>query len=276
MGFSTGSTTTIEGGTVNATGRFGVAAAGNSIVYTQTAGTITVCMIGNASATLGSFDLGTSLGSTISMSGGTIVVQLAATAIDYRDQAGSGIVGVTGGTLQLGNAASGAAKTFNLRGVLPNVVVTNTSAGHSGVMSTTLVNFNNIGLNVTVATGATFNIGNVIFLMAGQTMTNNGTLTANGASSNFVWFRQRRGSTDLYRHRCYYGGDYQPERAKPRWRYSHLHELGDRQSSQHLRGRHYQLEQAHPWQWRSDDRGRSTRCGSPYAGGQRFRRAAGI
>ena len=67
---------------------------------------------------------------------------------------------MTGGTLQLGNAASGAAKTFNLRGVLPNVVVTNTSASHTATMSTTLVNYNNIALNVTINSGATFNIGN--------------------------------------------------------------------------------------------------------------------
>ncbi len=194
MGFSTGCTVVVAGGAVNTTGRFGVAAAGNAISYTQTGGTITVCTIGNASATLGSFDLGTSLTSTIAISGGTIVTQLNATAIDYRNQAGSGIVGVTGGTLQLGNAASGAAKTFNLRGVLPNLVVTNISAGHTGTMSTTLVNFNNIGLNVTIHAGTTFNIGNVLYLMAGNTLTNNGTLTASGASSNFVWYDNGEGT----------------------------------------------------------------------------------
>ncbi len=188
MGLVTGSTALVEGGAVNAAGRFGVAAAGNTITYTQTGGTVTVCTIGNASATLGSFDLGTSVNSNITISGGTIVTQLLATAIDYRNQAGGGIAGLTGGTLQLGNAASGAAKNFNLRGVLPNLVITNTSANHTGTMSTTLVNFNNISLNVTINTGATFNIGNTTFLMAGTTMTNNGTLTTSGASSNFVWF----------------------------------------------------------------------------------------
>ena len=136
MGFNTGSTTIVEGGAVNATGRFAVAAAGNAITYTQTGGTITVCTIGNASATLGSFDLGTAVTSSISMTGGTIVTQLAATAIDYRAQSGGGPAGITGGTLQFGNAASGAAKTFNVRGVVPNVVVTNTSANHTANMST--------------------------------------------------------------------------------------------------------------------------------------------
>lgn len=188
MGFATGSTVVIEGGAVNVTGRFGVAASANTVSYTQSGGVITVCTIGNASATLGSFDLGTSLASTISLSGGTIVAQLAATAIDYRNQAGGGSAGVTGATLQLGNAASGAAKTFNLRGVLPNVTVTNTSAGHTAVMSTTLVNYNNFALSIAISPTATFNAGNTTFLMAGSSLLNNGTLTANGASSNFVWF----------------------------------------------------------------------------------------
>lgn len=188
MALAAASNTLVEGGAINAAGRFGVGAAATAITYTQTGGTITVCTVGNASGTLGSFDLGTALGSSISISGGTIITQLAATTIDYRHQAGSGFAGVTGGTLQLGNAASGAAKTFNLRGVLPNVVVTNTSAGHTGQMSTTVVNYNNIARNVTINPTATFNSGNGVFLMAGGSLVNNGTLTANGASSNFVWF----------------------------------------------------------------------------------------
>src|SRR6185295_15398299 len=131
-------------------------------------GTITVNTIGNASATLGSFDLGTGVGSNITISGGTIVTQINATAIDYRNQAGAGIPGLTGGTLQLGNAASGAAKTFNLRGVLPNVLVTNTSANHTAAMSTTLVNYNNISRSITISSGTTFNFGNVLFLFDGS------------------------------------------------------------------------------------------------------------
>jgi hypothetical protein len=189
MGFSTGSTITVEGGAVNGTSRFGVAAAGNSITYTQTAGTITVNTIGNASATLGSFDLGTSTASTISMTGGTVVTQINATAIDYRMQSAGGPASITGGTLQLGNAASGAAKTFIIRGVAPNVVITNTSANHTGAYGTTLVNFNNSTLNETINSGTTFNIGNTTLLFFGTTLTNNGTLTANGVSSNFVWDR---------------------------------------------------------------------------------------
>jgi uncharacterized repeat protein (TIGR01451 family) len=188
MGFATGSTTIVAGGAVNSVSRFGVAAAANVITYSQSGGTITVGTISNTSATLGSFDVGTSVNSVVAISGGTIVVVINATSIDYRHQAGNGITGVTGGTLQLGSAASGVAKTFNLRGVLPNVHVTNTSANHAAMMSTTLVNFNNIGLNITIDPGATFLIGNTTFLMGGPTLTNNGVFNGSGASSSLVFF----------------------------------------------------------------------------------------
>jgi uncharacterized repeat protein (TIGR01451 family) len=191
LGFSTGSTVIVDGGAINSTGRFGVAASSNAISYTQSAGTVTVNTIGNTSTTLGSFDMGTSTGSSINLTGGTIVPQLAASAIDYRNQAGNGVL--TGGTLQMGNAASGAAKSFNIRGVVPNLVVTGTSANHTATFSTTLVNYNNATLNITTNPGATFNTGNVLLLVLGTTITNNGTLTANGANSNLIWLDNGQG-----------------------------------------------------------------------------------
>lgn len=191
MGFSAGANILVEGGAINSTGRFGVAASGNAITYSQTGGTITVCTVGNTSITLGSFDLGTGTGTT-SITGGTIVIQLASTAAsgprDFRNQSGlTGTTTVTAGTVQFGNAASGAAKAFSAAGVFPNVLVDNTSAGHSVTLLAPAV-FNNVTRSITISTGATFNIGNNVFLMNGTTLTNNGTLTANGASSNFVWF----------------------------------------------------------------------------------------
>jgi len=192
MGFSAGSVIIIEGGAVNTTGRFGVAAAANAISYTQSGGTVTVCTVGNASTTLASFDLGTSLSSTIAVSGGTIVCQLASTAAsgprDYRNQAGGGLLGVPGGVLQMGNASSGAAKSFTIRGVVPSLVISNASAGHSVAWDITLANYNNLCGNITINSGCTLNCGNVVFLFNGTVLTNNGTLTHNGASSNFVFF----------------------------------------------------------------------------------------
>ncbi len=189
MGFAANSTIIVEGGAVNATGKFGVTAAANVINYTQSAGTITVCTIGNATSNLGSFDVGTSASSTVNISGGAIIVPLASTAatpIDYRMQSGAGPDSVTGGTLQLGTAASGAAKTFNLRGVLPTTTLTNTSANHNATMGT-IATYNHAAIgNVTVG-GGTFNMGTSFFLMFGPTFTNNGTLTGNGAGTRFFF-----------------------------------------------------------------------------------------
>jgi hypothetical protein len=198
MGFNTGSLITVEGGAINATGRFGVAAATNAITYNQTNGTITVCTIGNASSTLASFDLGTAAGSVVNISNGTIIVQInntSGTPRDYRHQAGlTGITTVTGGTLQLGNAASGAAKAFNIAGVVPNLVIDNSSAGHSATFGTPVA-FNNISLNITINTGNTLSIGSNIFLFNGTSIINNGTLTANLAASRFITFRAGASAT---------------------------------------------------------------------------------
>src|SRR6185295_16687877 len=137
------------------TGRFGVTASGNAITYNQSAGTITVCTIGNASTTLGSFDLGTGVGTT-NITNGTIIVQLASTAAsgprDFRNQSGlTGTTTVTGGPVQLGNAASGAAKAFSIDGFFPDLVISNTSAGHSATFLAPAV-FNNVTRSITIET----------------------------------------------------------------------------------------------------------------------------
>ncbi|WP_386066036.1 beta strand repeat-containing protein [Tahibacter sp. UC22_41] len=192
MGFSAGANITVDGGTVNAAGRFGVAAAANAISYTQSGGTITVSTSGNTSTTLASFDLGQSTGSAIAVSGGTVVVQLANTGgsgpRDYRNQAGGGVAGITGGTVQFGNAASGTAKAFSAAGVFPNVIVNTASGNHSVTMLAPAV-YNNLIGNLTINTGGTFSTGTAAFLFYGDTITNNGTLNSSGAGTQFIVFR---------------------------------------------------------------------------------------
>ncbi|MBL7727625.1 MAG: fibronectin type III domain-containing protein, partial [Dinghuibacter sp.] len=201
MGFATGSNIIVEGGFVNATGRFGVSAATNIITYTQTAGTITVNTIGHTSTTLAGFDLGTLAASNISISGGTVIVQIASTAAsgprDYRMQAGQGLNSFTGGTLQMGNASSGTAKTFNIMGVANNLVVTSTSASHTCVFGAPAT-YNNATRNLTIQTGATLNLGTNIFLMAGATLTNNGILNGSSAGARLYWFGAGAGVPQTY------------------------------------------------------------------------------
>jgi len=188
MGFSAGSNIIIEGGTVNATGRFGVAAAANTFTYTQSGGTITVCTIGNASTTLYNFDLGTSISSTINWTGGTVVVQKAASGTThpgYRNDAGGNIAG---GTLQIGNAASGAAGIFNIYSTVPNLVIDPTYA-HSVIftLNTSTGQFYDNCQNITIGAGTSLNIGPNLFLFEGTTFTNNGTLIATGASTRLYF-----------------------------------------------------------------------------------------
>jgi hypothetical protein len=191
MAFNANSNVIVEGGAVNTAGRFGVTAAATAFNYNQSGGVITVCTVGSTSTAVACYDLGTSASSTIWITGGTVVHQLASTAAsgprDYRNQAGAGGPGVTAGTVQFGNAASGAAKSYSCAGAMPNLVIDNTSANHS-LTFLAAVNFNNIALNTTINTGTTLNIGNSTFLMNGTTFTNNGTLTGNGVSSVFTWF----------------------------------------------------------------------------------------
>ena len=190
MGFGNNAIVTVEGGAINVAGRFGVNGALNNLTYAQTGGVITVCTLSNNSGTLASFDLGQGTGPDVVMSGGSVIFRNNCTGVpahDYRNQQGSTANSITNTVLQFGDAGSGAAKTFAVEGLLPNVVVDNTSAGHT-VLFRPATYFNNSARDVTINPGCTFNIGNQAYLVRGSTMTNNGTLTGNGPSSRFIWF----------------------------------------------------------------------------------------
>ncbi len=196
MAFQAGSNITVEGGAINAAGRFGVTTAATAITYNQSAGTVTVGTIGHSSTTLAGFDMGTSTASFVTITGGNIVVQnangAASTPRDYRHQSGSaattgGSASVTGGTVQLGNASTTTLQAFNVQGVLPDLIVTNNGGANTAAFGA-VSNWNHLTRNITVQAGTTLNFGNAIFLMNGATLTNNGTITHNGASSRFVWF----------------------------------------------------------------------------------------
>ncbi|MBL8298437.1 MAG: DUF11 domain-containing protein [Rhodanobacteraceae bacterium] len=187
LGLMAGANVTVEGGAINAAGRFGVTAGGNPITYLQTGGVITVSTVGNTSTTICSYDLGNVSRSSITITGGTVIVQLASTAAasrcDYRNEAGARATGITGGTVQFGNASSGPAQAFNALGAFPDLVVNTASAAHSVTLFTTR---DQSTRNLTINTGGTLNTGNGTFLFNGSTITNNGTLTSNGANSRFV------------------------------------------------------------------------------------------
>jgi hypothetical protein len=190
MPLGIGSTTTIEGGALNITGRLCVSAAANTITYVQTGGTITVNTggtgTGQHSPILASFDLGTSAASSATLTGGLIILELAGTETlgprDYRNNAGIQTVDAAA-TLQLGDGSSGAAKNYQIQGYAPSLVITNTSANHSA----TLLGTTYFG-NTTLSTGTTLNLGTAPLtgfrcVTYGETFTNNGTLNGTTASS---------------------------------------------------------------------------------------------
>ncbi|RRJ90477.1 Ig-like domain-containing protein [Flavobacterium macacae] len=172
----------IEGGTVNSASRIAVSAAANIVNFTQTGGTINVNSVGNTNTTFASFDLGTSVASTVSITGGNINVILANTATSGpRDVRGTSIANptLTGGSVNFGTTASGGAKTFFFTGSIPKFTINNASANHSLSLSGNASTF----LDVTVPASSTLNLNGNTYTNRGSVLTNNGTLTGTATSS---------------------------------------------------------------------------------------------
>lgn len=177
----TGGGVVVEGGAVNVTGRFGVSAVGTPMRYTQSGGTVTPNTAGpNTSTSLAGFDLGTSASSAIAISGGVILITKTSTAAsgprDYRNNAGMQIM--SGGTLQLGNATTGAATNFRLQGTMPDLLLTNTSAAHTATLlaSSTLQ-------SALLSPGTTFNLNGAKLQVKGASFTNEGVVNLGSTAS---------------------------------------------------------------------------------------------
>jgi len=183
VGFSAGSAIIIEGGVINAASRFGVGTAGNAISYTQSGGVITVNLFGNVSTALASWDLGTSTASVINVTGGTINVPNANTgASGPRDIRGASVLlASSGGTINVGNAATATNFIFRVQGVVPASVIVNNSTNPKTLQAvgTTIING-----NLTINTGSTFDINGVTVQGLGS-VTNEGIIAGNTTSSRF-------------------------------------------------------------------------------------------
>jgi hypothetical protein len=161
-GFNTASATSvyiIEGGTLNANGRFDPQ---GNCTYTQTGGTVNVAVVGNNRSGFGSFEIFGS-GATFNMSGGTINIinpsAGAPTKDDYTMTAQ--IQNITGGQVLFGGAGAPAASTYS------------TPFGTSFIP------------NFVVNTGMTWNINNVTVFFRGTNIVNAGAITSTGTSARF-------------------------------------------------------------------------------------------
>jgi hypothetical protein len=185
MGAGAGAVFTIEGGTSNYSGRLNTASA---VTYTQTAGTVNVSTVGNASSLTASFGL-TSTTSTFNMSGGTInLIQINsnATAANRLDYQVSSVANVTGGTLNVGTAATTGNTgnfDFRIRGQVPNLVIDNTTNAKNVLLAAQT----NTLLNTTIPAGSTVNAQSFIWLVVGPTITNNGIITLPTSGARFYF-----------------------------------------------------------------------------------------
>jgi len=194
MGTGTGCVFTIEGGTLNVTGRLN--GASTFVTYTQSAGTVNVSTIGNASSSAPSFGFTGGTGVLTNISGGTInLVQAstAATPVDYNE---TGTMFFTGGTLNVGTAATATAFVFRCQGQMPHVNVDNTTNNKTMNLS----GQGNVWGNLTINAGTTVNVNPgtaQTLLQIGPTITNNGAIvtnTNNTGSVNFAGTQQTIGA----------------------------------------------------------------------------------
>ena len=176
---------TIEGGAINTTGRFGTYDTSRPLSYTQSGGTVTTCTIGHTSPTLACFDLGTrrNADTSVVMTGGDIVIQNhapVAGVIDYRNEAGSGADALTGTTVHFGNALTNGVAAFTGKGWFPNIALDTSSGSNSLTLSVPFGGVSNMGHNVNIGPGGTFDIGNTTFNMLGTSVINNGVIKVQG------------------------------------------------------------------------------------------------
>ena len=127
LGSGANSVYIIEGGAINVAGRFNLTSTG--VYYNQSDGTISVANVGNTTVASASFGI-TSTSASFIMSGGTIVLvqrnggTLGSTTRDYYNV---GTPTITGGTLQVGTAATATNFNFRLYGYAPNININNTT-----------------------------------------------------------------------------------------------------------------------------------------------------
>ena len=180
MGGGAGAVFNIDGGTVNASGRIDPQSA---VSYTQSAGTVNVGIVGNTRSNFGSFELFSS-SSSFTMSGGAINLvnaTVAATPVDYRVL--SGTVNFSGGTLNVGTAATATNFNFRISGSPPNLIIDNTTNNKTATfIAQTLIRG-----TVLVNTGTTYSLNGFLVSTSGATFTNNGTVTGTTAGSRMYW-----------------------------------------------------------------------------------------
>src|ERR1043166_5686661 len=186
MGGATTSNFIIEGGIMNFASRLLVTSA--SAQFNMSAGTLNMNTVGNTASASPSF--GFTGASIFTMSGGIInLVQATTTGATLQDYQVSSTAFITGGTVNVGTAATATNFIFRIQGQMPNVVIDNTTNNKTATLSAQT----NVWGNLTINPGTTINLNPIgtaqTLLMIGSTITNNGAIitgTTNTGTVNFA------------------------------------------------------------------------------------------
>jgi hypothetical protein len=178
LNYVTGSTINIEGGALNIAGQLTRNNATATTSYIQSGGIVTVVGQGSTNPTFAGFDLG-AVGSTFTMSGGTIVIRNATSApSDYLNF--SSVASVSGGTLQIGDAATASAQVFRIQSARPVGNLLISSATAQAVKPTLELSSGlNVIDNITTQSGTTLDAKGFNISLGGN-WTSSGIFTSSG------------------------------------------------------------------------------------------------
>ncbi|GAB4094503.1 Ig-like domain-containing protein [Flaviaesturariibacter terrae] len=178
MGAAATANIQVTGGTINFAGRFNTA---NAITFNMSGGTINVTTVGNSSTTAAGLGI-TSTAASFTMSGGSInLVQASTGTTPYDYYVAAANPTITGGTLNVGTAATVTKFTFVIMGSMPNVVIDNTTNNKTAQLSATspAIAYGDVLVNI----GTTLNLNGTSLTERGTTLTNNGTINGSASGS---------------------------------------------------------------------------------------------
>lgn len=187
LGYIAGSVVIINGGEINVASRF-TATTTFGLTYTQTGGTITLNTVENPRELFASFDIRPIDNSSFTMSGGKIVLQNANISgqgpRDYNVEAQN--MNITGGTLQIGNAATTGSRTYFIQGFAPNIEI----GTEGGPVNIYLLN-NTTVLDSKIGAGSVLHLHDdttgFAYTQKGGLFQNDGTIDGSFANSSLVF-----------------------------------------------------------------------------------------
>jgi hypothetical protein len=179
---SAGGTLNMSNGVLNIAGKYNTTGAAST--FSLTGGTINVPVNGSTSTTLPPFNMSVA-NSSFNMSGGIINIIREGGLLGLQDlgftNTGGTLGTVTGGTLQIGTAATPAGQTMR---IISANSIGNLTLGSANATASLVTNPLNIIKNVLISSG-TLNANNLNITLGGNWTNNGGTFTPGTATTTF-------------------------------------------------------------------------------------------